>query len=609
MTWTRHTLLTLLSLALATEAFPVPEATATIVVPMSDRDLTESAVAVVIGDVTAIESHWNPTDQQISTYVTLDVVEVLRGDVGTGPVTLRQMGGRVGNVDAWVDGSPEFAVGERVLLFLRTNPDGTLRVAHLHQGRFSVLSDAYSGQAYAHRPAAPRGVHVLGAPGTTPTDAVHELETFKRRIRGFARQRAPLAARGSVTTAAAPPPGGVTEVQAAFTFLGAARWFEPDSGAPVTMFLNSQGEPTAPTRGFDQIRAALAAWSGVSSFRFADGGFTAAQGYHGDGVSAVSFGDPLGQMDPPVGCSGTLGIGGYFASGETRTVNGIVFNRIVEGDVVGNSGWEGCSVNTDFDKMAEWLTHELGHILGLGHSTSPDATMYAIAHFDGRGASLRADDIAGLRALYPGGSTPPPASATLSISRVGSGTVRSTGITCGTDCTETYPGGTTVTVTATPAAGWLFGGWSGGGCGTGGTCTLVMNASTSVTATFVVAKPDLVDIAVSDPPATVRLGGTFTVTDTVHNQGPVAAGSSTTRYFLSADTVKNTGDRALNGSRSVPALGAGATSTGTVSVKVPWATSPGTYYVLACPDAPKLVPESNEKNNCRPAAARVQVTP
>ena len=36
---------------------------------------------------------------------------------------------------------------------------------------------------------------------------------------------------------------------------------------------------------------------------------------------------------------------------------------------------------------------------------------------------------------------------------------------------------------------------------------------------------------------------------------------------------------------------------------------PGTYYVLACPDALRVLAESNEKNNCRPAAARIQVTP
>src|SRR5262245_59846570 len=119
MTGTQRTLLLALSLALLAPVLGVADSGATVIVPMSDRDLTESAVAVVVGEVTAIASHWDPADQQISTYVTLDVGEVVRGAVGTGPLTIRQMGGVVGGLHAWVDGSPEFSVGERVLLFLR----------------------------------------------------------------------------------------------------------------------------------------------------------------------------------------------------------------------------------------------------------------------------------------------------------------------------------------------------------------------------------------------------------------------------------------------------------------------------------------------------------
>jgi beta-lactam-binding protein with PASTA domain len=41
-----------------------------------------------------------------------------------------------------------------------------------------------------------------------------------------------------------------------------------------------------------------------------------------------------------------------------------------------------------------------------------------------------------------------------------------------------------VTLTAQPAAGSTFGGWSGGGCSGTGTCTVTTNADTTVTATF-----------------------------------------------------------------------------------------------------------------------------
>ncbi|MDP3824311.1 MAG: PQQ-dependent sugar dehydrogenase [Burkholderiales bacterium] len=68
----------------------------------------------------------------------------------------------------------------------------------------------------------------------------------------------------------------------------------------------------------------------------------------------------------------------------------------------------------------------------------------------------------------------------------GSGSVGSlpAGITCPTDCTEAFTAGTNVTLTATPATGFQFTGWSGAGCPGTGTCVVAVNAATSVTATF-----------------------------------------------------------------------------------------------------------------------------
>jgi hypothetical protein len=66
----------------------------------------------------------------------------------------------------------------------------------------------------------------------------------------------------------------------------------------------------------------------------------------------------------------------------------------------------------------------------------------------------------------------------------GTGTVSGVGINCGSVCSDSYGPGTAVTLTATPASGSTFAGWSGGGCSGTGTCTVTMNAATSVTATF-----------------------------------------------------------------------------------------------------------------------------
>lgn len=81
-------------------------------------------------------------------------------------------------------------------------------------------------------------------------------------------------------------------------------------------------------------------------------------------------------------------------------------------------------------------------------------------------------------------------SFTLSVIRegTGSGSISSSpaGINCGADCSESYASGTAVTLTATPADGSTFEGWTGGGCtGTDG-CTVKVSANTMVSARFTV---------------------------------------------------------------------------------------------------------------------------
>ena len=67
----------------------------------------------------------------------------------------------------------------------------------------------------------------------------------------------------------------------------------------------------------------------------------------------------------------------------------------------------------------------------------------------------------------------------------GSGTVTSSpsGITCGSTCSASFASGTSVSLTATPAAGSSFTGWSGACTGTGA-CTVAVTQASSVTATF-----------------------------------------------------------------------------------------------------------------------------
>ena len=123
-------------------------------------------------------------------------------------------------------------------------------------------------------------------------------------------------------------------------------------------------------------------------------------------------------------------------------------------------------------------------------------------------------------------------------------------------------------------------------------------------------RPNLVVTALSNPPASVRRGGSFSVTDTTRNSGPTATGRTTsTRYFLSTDRTRSTSDILLSGARTVPNLAVSTSNTGSRSVTVPASTGTVRYFLIGCADVGNLVPEFNEFDNCRSSTTQVLVNP
>jgi PKD repeat protein len=99
---------------------------------------------------------------------------------------------------------------------------------------------------------------------------------------------------------------------------------------------------------------------------------------------------------------------------------------------------------------------------------------------------------------------------TLTVSRVGTGsgavTSSPAGIGCGDGCQASFGAGTAVTLTATPAAGSLFTGWTGDCSGTGG-CQLTMDQARSVTATFALNAPPRASFSVTCTGLTCTFNG------------------------------------------------------------------------------------------------------
>ena len=135
------------------------------------------------------------------------------------------------------------------------------------------------------------------------------------------------------------------------------------------------------------------------------------------------------------------------------------------------------------------------------------------------------------------------------------------------------------------------------------------NNCRSSTTTVDVRAPDVTETTISNPPGTAARGTGFSVNDTARNQGNLASGATTTRFYLSLDGKKSGSDILLSGTRAVPGLNVNSDSNGNTNVTIPVSTAPAMYYVLACADDLKKSAESNEKNNCKSSTTRVSVTP
>ena len=112
-----------------------------------------------------------------------------------------------------------------------------------------------------------------------------------------------------------------------------------------------------------------------------------------------------------------------------------------------------------------------------------------------------------------------------------------------------------------------------------------------------VAAVNLAVTSLDEPPAAVTVGDVIDLSATTANLGTLAAGFSSTRFFLSQDAQAGD-DLPVVGSQLVPSLGVGQTSDATTRIGIPDTTPAGSYFLLACADASGLIAETVE-DNCR----------
>jgi hypothetical protein len=158
---------------------------ATTLARMSLDDLTHSAGAVARLRCVARESHWD--SGEIWTFTRFAVIESWKGSLPT-HITVRLLGGRVGDLTSIVPGVPRFAPGDDVVLFLQTTRAGDFSVAAWAEGTFRVHIDRVGQQLVTQQTAA-YSAHVSGLhEGSTRKIAALEgirnlpIEELRRRV-------------------------------------------------------------------------------------------------------------------------------------------------------------------------------------------------------------------------------------------------------------------------------------------------------------------------------------------------------------------------------------------------------------------------------------------
>lgn len=372
-------LLAILPLALVTEAKSVCD-------HHDINSLISRSDGICVGEVVSIRSFRRDVDSAIVSEYIISVKDAIRGKFPN-QISLIQQGGEVDGLATWPHHlSADLIRGQSYVLFLLKREDGSLEILD-----------------------GPEGAH---PEGECDHGFLNKLKSSQQQ--GDGKPEADLTAYASDDLI----------IEQAVTASGLSttphRFQAQDRGEMIHVIVDNSTLPTGitPAQSITAVENALAAWEAETSVRFyLEGTETFASSAetisNDDYRIRLQLHDNFNSISD---ASSTLGFGGaVFSSnsGTGGTMNGETFRRSSNGYVVLNHPKASL---TNAVTLEEVLCHEIGHVLGLAHSseTSPEADtakaeaiMYYQAHKDGRGATINSWDITAGRLGYPVDNLPP----------------------------------------------------------------------------------------------------------------------------------------------------------------------------------------------------------
>lgn len=335
-------------------------------------------------------------------YSVVDItpLEFLKGDQNVfSSLSIRQLGGYTDDVVLHIDGNATFSYNEEALFFLQREQDGYYSVVNMEQGKYRyavvdgepiVIAEGLAGYRK------PEGEQ----------DGAVAIFSYNEVVEYVTCQVDFVCPEGML-----PPVAKSTEGRFAafalpdedYTYMSPPYRYKADY-MPLAYFVDPRHAPLTTDETVRMVQVALERWAAVSGLSFVFAGedsFSASvDQFTNDHKLRVSFGDPYNDISNE---QKIVAIGGsYYATdagtageGFHEALNGfVIFNN--DSPIVANY----LSKPNNFEKI---VTHEFGHVLGLGHSPVSEAVMYAYGSVNDKGDAfgLHNADVEGIQSLYP----------------------------------------------------------------------------------------------------------------------------------------------------------------------------------------------------------------